>query len=140
MATAAPTASTASAPSTAAKNDTPKPKKVKVAYRKEGSAKLTDLPTDFKPSVHKPLTKDDFEKESTYCRWQASRAQAKADRWLQQAEDFDKFGSAKEKKAAEQLAKLRKSLDDKKKALIESLGEDTVNEMLAKIEGTTESK
>jgi hypothetical protein len=83
---------------------------------REGRAlvKLTEVPKDFDPKVHKPLRKQDFEKESTFVRYLAGRHRAVADKMDAAADRLDRYGTKKAQQLAarlDKLADLRKTLE-----------------------------
>lgn len=104
-----------------------KPEKAKVvrvlhpALQPDGEGKATtklkEIPADFNPKLHKPLTRKHFEDESIFLELKAREFDAKAANLRKQAEELKKIGTVKDRGAAKKLLSLQKRIDELTKDL-----------------------
>lgn len=119
---------------TAVAEDKPKRKAPdRVKYRADDAPLLTEVPTDW-TSKFLPLSKGDFADEAVYWDFKSGQLQKSADKARQNAENIRAFGSPEERKAAEQLQKFQKKMDDMVAKMRESgLSEDTIRKLQEKV-------
>lgn len=82
------------------------------------TTKLKEIPADFDPKTHKPLSRKDFENEAPFLRKLADELQARAEKLRAEANDAEKLGSASQRATAKKLramfdkfSELRKELE-----------------------------
>lgn len=81
--------------------------------------KLTEVPSDFDPKLHKPLKKGDFENEAVFMRMKADELEAKAKKLREDAEVVEKLGNKADRAKAKKLRAMQEKMTDLRKQLEE---------------------
>lgn len=102
------------------------------------TVQLKEVPKDWDPQKHKGLRRKDFADDALFFDWRADRLELQAKGYRQQAEEFRKLGSVKDRARAKKLLSMQKRIEDLKQQLA---GEGVnVNELLATISGGEDEK
>ena len=74
------------------------------------TAKLKEIPADYNPKLHKPLSRRDFDDESLALEWQAKGYEEKAKSLREQATELRGMGGIKDRAEAKKLLALQKRM------------------------------
>lgn len=74
------------------------------------TAKLKEIPADYNPKIHKPLSRRDFDDESLALEWQAKGYEEKAKSLREQATELRGMGGIKDRAEAKKLLALQKRM------------------------------
>ena len=97
------------------------------------AVKLTSIPADFDPKLHKPLKRKDFESEAAFMRMQADEFEARAKRLRVEAEQAEKLGNTKDRAKAKKLLGMQKRIEELKAEMSKD-GFD-IDQLLASLNG-----
>lgn len=95
--------------------------------------KLKEIPADYSPKKHKPMTRKDFEDESLFFELQAQVCERKAKRFREMAEESKKLGNVGDVKTAKKLLGMQKRMNEMVAALKKENPELNIEDMLAKL-------
>ena len=101
-----------------------KPRPTRVAYPglkdADGKAvKLSEVPADYDRKIHKDLKRGQFTDDAQFFGFMASRAQAKVDFFLRKAEEAKRVGNTADRARAKKLLKMREQMAALRKQLEE---------------------
>jgi len=95
--------------------------------------KLKEIPADYSPKKHKPMTRKDFEDETLFFELQAQVCERKAKRFREMAEESKKLGGVGDVKAAKKLLGMQKRMNEMVAALKKDNPELNVEDLLANL-------
>lgn len=102
-----------------------------------GTLKLTEIPADWDPKLHKPLTKKDFAEDHLFFELKARQAEAAAAKFRKMGEDSKKVGNVADRAKAKKLQSMQKRMEELK-AQLTAQGID-VNALLASSDTAAEA-
>jgi hypothetical protein len=98
------------------------------------TVKLDEWPSDFDATKHRKLRRSDFSNEAVFLEHKADELEARAKMFRAEAETARKLGSAEDRARAKRLKTMLEKMEELKAQLSEQMGEDAVNEMIAKVQ------
>lgn len=94
----------------------------------ETRLKLSEIPADFDPKKHKPLTRKDFDKESLFYELRARKCEEQAAKFRAMGAEADLIGGSSEKGKLKRAANMKKRFDELIAQLKEAgMTEDEIN-------------